>query len=168
MAENSKLGQLIMYSDDRSSNLKDGKTGEKIARKLSFSDHSSCSKSDRFVVDMAHLMDKDINNTNSRITLQRNISRKGSVRNGDLKINGDNRETVTTSPKGTKTAAGSTPEKPGVVAVGPANHSHHQITITGGSPAAEGKSAGRRFGLRRAQPVRICDSKRILFLFATL
>ncbi|CAA0835938.1 Unknown protein [Striga hermonthica] len=157
-----------MYSDNRSLNLKDEKTIEKIIdRKVSFSDQTSCGKSDSCVVDMerfSHLMEKDINNNrNSRITLQRNISRKGSFKNGDMKIKDDNRETVTTSPK-----AGSTPEKPRVVAVGAANLSHHQITITGGSPAADIKSTGGRFGFRRAQPVRICDPKRILFLFATL
>ncbi|CAA0826539.1 Unknown protein [Striga hermonthica] len=76
---------------------------------------------------------------------------------------------------GTKSAGGSTPEKPSPVAMGPAEQSHHQITINSGGPAAGGAAAesinsvGRRFSFRRTRPMRIIsDPKRILVFFATL
>ncbi|GER27219.1 squamosa promoter binding protein-like 15 [Striga asiatica] len=162
MTENPKLED--MCSNNRSTTMEEKKDG-----KISVSDHLS----DSFVVDLnrfAHLMEKDINSSNSRITLQRNLSRKGSVRNGELKISGNDRDAVTTS-----STAGSTPEKPGPMAVGPAEQAHHQITINSGDPAAGGvaaesiNSVGRRFSFRRTRPMTIISNpKQILVFFATL
>ncbi|KAL3627573.1 hypothetical protein CASFOL_028936 [Castilleja foliolosa] len=89
-----------MGSTNLSSNCEE--IGEKRVQKIYFTDHLS-SKPDSFVVDMdniSHVMEKDTN-ANSRIT--RNLSRKGSARNGEMKITGNERDTannmITTSPR---------------------------------------------------------------------
>ncbi|EYU27833.1 hypothetical protein ABFS82_13G120700 [Erythranthe guttata] len=145
-------------------------------------EHSS-TKSDSFVVDMerfSHILEKDIN-AHSRITLQRNLSRKGTARTGENKVDRDT-ALLAISPKAAALhgGGGSTPEKAeGVVAVGPTDQSitpqvHHQITITNGSlngvPAAvESKLGGRRFSFRRSSPPTwTLNPKRIFLFFATL
>ncbi|KAI3456411.1 hypothetical protein Pfo_013074 [Paulownia fortunei] len=175
-----------MGSDNLSSNCQAGELGEKGGQKMSLSDgvnglqHSS-TKSDSFVVDMerfSHLVEKDIN-ANSRTTLQRNLSRKGSVRIGEKKFTGNERDTnlLATSPRAAL-HGGSTPEKPAVVVLGATDHSiipqvhHHQITITNGSvssaAAAENKCGGKRFSFRRSPATWTGDPRRILLFFATL
>ncbi|KAL6573887.1 hypothetical protein OROHE_001429 [Orobanche hederae] len=162
--------------------------GSKIIRqKISISgDHhhdvirSSKSDDDSFVVvdmDMAmerfsHPMVKDINSS-SRITLQRNLSRKGSIRNGEMKINGNNRDdagntSMLTTSSGAALHGGSTPEKPGVVAMGATDHPHHQITITNGEVAAESKRIERSLSFRRNPPTWATDPRSLLVFFATL
>ncbi|KAI5590570.1 hypothetical protein POPTR_004G023000v4 [Populus trichocarpa] len=139
-------------------------------------------KSDSFVIDMesfSHGINKDIN-TNQRITLQRNLSRKGSPRGGggggEKKIHSNlshlcDKEAIvaSASPRGP-----STPEKAAVVTVGTPDHSsspqvHHQITITTGSinGTPEGRCI-RRNSFKRASPSWVLDPKRVLFFFATL
>ncbi|KAF2303646.1 hypothetical protein GH714_020587 [Hevea brasiliensis] len=144
-------------------------------------------KSDSFVIDMESFShgsnNKDIN-PNSRITLQRSLSRKGSVRSGsgggggsDKKINSNpspnDRDTIAaaSSPRGP-----SMPEKPSLVAVGTTDHSsnpqvHHHITITTASgklnPSTESRCTIRRNSFKRP-PSWAIDPKRVLFFFATL
>ncbi|GKV19356.1 hypothetical protein SLEP1_g29632 [Rubroshorea leprosula] len=148
------------------------------SQKLSASDH----KSDTFVIDMesfSHRPNKDINQ-NSRITLQRSLSRKGSQR-VEKKINNSNSTAsdrdsfVASSPRGS-----STPEKPVGAAVGttidhggskinPPIH-HHQITLTSGSitsTASESRFPFRRNSFKRSAPPWL-DPKRVLLIFATL
>ncbi|XP_073119320.1 uncharacterized protein [Henckelia pumila] len=142
-------------------------------------------KSDSFVVEMDRLslpVEKDHINGNSRITLQRNLSRKGSGKScGEKKINsilGANERDacmLSTSPRASLHGS-STPEKPTVVvALGATDHStthqpHHQITINGSisNTAAESKCGNKRFSFRRSPPSFTVDPRRMLFLFATL
>ncbi|KAL9384101.1 hypothetical protein Peur_024424 [Populus x canadensis] len=158
------------------------------AQKISVLDHINgfqCTKekSDSFVIDMerfSHGINKD-SNTNSRITLQRSHSRKGSPRGGgggEKKINSNlshlsvsDRDAIvaSASPRGP-----STPEKAAVVTVGTADHSsspqlHHQITITTGNMNATPESRCiRRNSFKRSSPSWVLDPKRVLFFFATL
>ncbi|KAF7840672.1 uncharacterized protein G2W53_002970 [Senna tora] len=155
-------------------------------QKISVSDHINAfqytnEKSDSFVIDMNSFKDT---NSNSRITLkkiklQRSLSRKGSQRGGDKKINGHttlhDRDAVPIigSPKATFVGS-CTPEKPGMVAVGSTDHStnsqvHHQITITAGNIAGttESKCVLRKSSFRRPS-FRLLDPKRVLLFFATL
>ncbi|KAI4295844.1 hypothetical protein L6164_035844 [Bauhinia variegata] len=159
------------------------------AQKISVSDHINAfqytaEESDSFVIDMDAFssgINKD-SNTNSRITLQRSLSRKGSQRVGDKKVNGNatalhDRDTVPTACSPKAALVGSCmPEKPTVAAVGSTDHStnpqvHHQITITTGNIIAastgESKSIGRRNSFRRSSSW-VLDPKRVLLLFATL
>ncbi|KAE9618615.1 hypothetical protein Lal_00047761 [Lupinus albus] len=145
-------------------------------------------EADSFVIDMnsfsPHIINKDPI-TNSRITLQRSLSRKGSQRGGDRKVNGNDtlhdRDTVsaTCSPKAAMVGSKShTAEKTAVVAVGSTNHStntqlHHQITITASNicssttTTTESKSITRRSSFRRPSSW-FLDPKRVLLFFATL
>ncbi|XP_075477301.1 uncharacterized protein LOC142518398 [Primulina tabacum] len=117
----------------------------------------------------------------SRITLQRNLSRKGSVKCGEKKISsilGPNERDacmLSTSPRATLHGS-STPEKPTVVvALGATDHAtthqpHHQITINGSmsNTAEESKCGNKRFSFRRSPLSLTVDPRRIFFLFATL
>jgi len=183
-----ELLQGIMDCDNLSSSCQlEEKGGERISitDEINRLQHSS-SKSDSFIMDMerfSHLTSKDIT-ANSRITLQRNFSRKGSKRGSEKKMNSsieNERDpnsitpTSSSSPRGT-----STPEKPTLVAVGPTINPqlHHQITISTGkvgtgtgttTPTAENKFATKRFiSFKRSSPCRTIDPRRILFIFATL
>lgn len=168
MAENPKL---VCGSEENMGN-----------QKISVSDHMNgfqytADNSDSLVIDMesfSRLTNKDIT-ANSRITLQRSLSRKGPQRGGEKKITpiastANERDIVasTSSPRGS-----STPEKSAVVAVGTMDNSsnpqvHHQITITTGNitTPTESRSISRRNSFRRSPWV--LDPKKILFLFATL
>ncbi|KAL1537374.1 hypothetical protein AAHA92_29895 [Salvia divinorum] len=137
--------------------------------------HHSATKSDSFVIDMerfSHLIEKDSNSGNSRIT--RNLSRKGSMRIAERKLTSNERvvSMLATSPRGTFTL-----EKQGVVVeAGAHDHSvpaqvNHQITITNGRVATTAAAAAEtksRFGSRRSSPTWTVDPRRILFFFATL
>ncbi|KAF7811129.1 uncharacterized protein G2W53_032105 [Senna tora] len=135
-------------------------------------------KSDSFVIDMDAFSPGTINkdtHTNSRITLQRSISRKGW---GDKKVNVPTAlqdwDTLPTacspSPKGSGT-------QPAAASGGPGDHCtspqvHHQITITAGNITTtainEGKGIARRNSFKRPPSNWGLDPKRVLLLFATL
>ncbi|KAL1317043.1 uncharacterized protein [Arachis hypogaea] len=114
-------------------------------------------------------------NNNTRITLQRSLSRKGSQRGGERKVNENatlhDRDTATSSPK---VGGSCTPEKAALLGVGSIDHSinphiHHQIPVTPtGTTAAEGaKSLTRRNSFRRSS-LWALDPRRVLLFFATL
>nr|ACU16257.1 unknown [Glycine max] len=146
----------------------------------------SAEEADSFVIDMDSFssgINKDSNNANSRITLQRSLSRKGSQRGGDRKVNGNvtlhDRDTAPTTCSPKAALAGScTAEKSAVVAVGSTHHStntqvRHQITITASSmcttttPTTESKCITRRNSFKRSSSW-LLDPKRVLLFFATL
>ncbi|XWS12794.1 hypothetical protein CRYUN_Cryun37aG0120800 [Craigia yunnanensis] len=185
MTENPKLDLASSYESRGSE--------ENIStQKISVSDHingfqHTTDKSDRFVIDMESFSHGGANketNPNSRSTLQRNLSRKGSQR-GDKKVitpscaNSNSSSTLndrdsfvatSSSPRGS-----STPEKPTVVALGSTGHAsnpqvHHQITITTGNitAATESRFSLRRNSFKRSPPPWLLDPKRILLFFATL
>lgn len=158
-------------------------------QRISVSDHMntyeySAEEADSFVIDMDSFcsgINRDSTSANSRITLQRNLSRKGSQRGGDRKVNGNvtlhDRDTTPTtcSPKAALTGS-CTAEKSAVVAVGSAHHStntqvHHQITITASNMCSttttESKCLTRRNSFKRPSSW-ILDPKRVLLFFATL
>ncbi|KAM7506212.1 hypothetical protein LguiB_005116 [Lonicera macranthoides] len=190
---NTELGIMDCNTLSSSCQLED-----KGCEKISISDeisrlqHSTL-KSDSFIVDMerfSHVTTKDVN-PNSRIT--RNLSRKGSQRGGEKKMNSSienerdpSHVNPTSSPRATATAAASllgtsTPaEKPMLVTVGatinPKLH-HHQITISTGkdstgttTPTAESRyyATKRLICFKRPSPCRTIDPRRLLFIFATL
>ncbi|KAK4258939.1 hypothetical protein QN277_005332 [Acacia crassicarpa] len=194
MAEIPKLDSSSSSSSSSSRRAADSEQNRAI-QKISVSDHIDAfqytpEKSDSFVIDMdafSSTINKD-NSPNSRITLQRNLSRKGSQRGGDKKINGSSvlhdRDCVPTTGSPKATMVGScTPEKPGAVAVGSTDHStdsqvHHHITITTSNisstttaatatTAIESKGVSRRNSFKRSS-FRVLDPKRILLFFATL
>ncbi|XP_027361625.1 uncharacterized protein LOC113869491 [Abrus precatorius] len=157
-------------------------------QKLSVSDHVNAfqfpaEKADSFVIDMnafPSAINKDGSNANSRITLQRSLSRKGSQRLGDRKVIGNatfhDKDTVSAlcSPKAPLVGS-YTPEKSTVLAVGSTDHSmnphvHHQITITASNlsgTTTESKCITRRNSFRRPSSWAL-DPKRVLLFFATL
>ncbi|KAJ9689601.1 hypothetical protein PVL29_012345 [Vitis rotundifolia] len=144
-------------------------------------------KSDSFVVDMEGFpngVNKDTP-ANSRITLQRSLSRKGSQRGGEKKPNSvasiDADAVLATSSPRAALVGGSTPEKPVAVVVAAAagwttdhhpvgSQVHHHIAITAGniSTITESRCISRRYSFRRASPSWLIDPRRILFFFATL
>lgn len=197
MTETSELEGLV------SGNLSSSSPGnfelydQKGAEKVSVSDQINSlqytnMKSDSFTVDMerfAHLTPKDVT-LNSRINLQRSLSRKGSQRWGEKKMNIPNADNdrdsglVATSSPRAALVGGTTPEKAMVVTVGTADQAmnpqvHHQITIVTGNVAApttttttttERRLGGKRFSFRRnsSSSSWTNDPRRILFFFATL
>ncbi|XP_042028561.1 uncharacterized protein LOC121775540 isoform X2 [Salvia splendens] len=155
--------------------------------------HHSTTKSDSFVIDMerfSHLIEKDSNSTNSRLT--RNLSRKGTMRIAERKLT--DVSMLATSPKVFQPiklqkmrkwnisaiviiwTATFTLEKQGVVVeAGAHDHSvptqvNHQITITNGGIATTAAAAETKspFGFRRSSHTWTVDPRRILFFFATL
>ncbi|KAF3619176.1 hypothetical protein BC332_04920, partial [Capsicum chinense] len=166
-----------------------GESEEKGVKEICVSDHINglqytSTKSESFVVDMerfSHIIERDIN-ANSRITLQRNLSRKGSFRSGEKKTNSNavnEKDTnfTASSPRGNSLlGGGSTPEKPMTLTGTSSDHSapqthNHQITIVtghGGATATESKVGGRRFSFRRSSSSWTIDPRRILLFFATL
>ncbi|CAI9787883.1 unnamed protein product [Fraxinus pennsylvanica] len=182
MTENPKL--VDSGSDDNlSSNCE---FEEKGNQKVLFCDHvkgleQQGIKSDSFVIDMERF-EKDIN-TKSRITLQRNLSRKGSLRVGEKKINqstsNDIRKAsmVATAPRGEALHGGSRLEMPVLQTLGAVDQAinlpvHNQITVmngTVGNTAIERKYGGKRFSFRRSSSSSwAIDPRRILIFFATL
>lgn len=140
-------------------------------------------KSDSFTVEMERLSELSSKNVspNSRITLQRNLSRKGPYR-GEKKMNSNadndkdatNFVPVSSSPKAAQLIDSSTPEKPILVTVGATNHPfsqqvHHQITIT--TPATTTATTETKLGSRRNSFKRsswTIDPRRMLLFFATM
>ncbi|KAL9452716.1 hypothetical protein AB3S75_008498 [Citrus x aurantiifolia] len=152
--------------------------------KISLLDHvngfhyNGLKKSDNFVIDMdafSHGINKDsTNNANSRLTLQKSLSRKGSQRGGcgaEKKSNSNANDRDATlaasSPRGP-----STPEKPTGAAIGSTDipQVHHQITVTTGNiiTTPDSKSGFRRNSLKRSSHSWAIDPKRVLLFFATL
>ncbi|KAG8635242.1 uncharacterized protein LOC110603623 isoform X2 [Manihot esculenta] len=159
-------------------------------QKISVLDHINgfeytAEKSDSFVIDMESFShgsnNKDIN-PNSRITLQRSFSRKGSVRGGgggEKKINynpsSNDRDSIVaaSSPRGA-----SMPDKASQVTVGTTDHLsnpqvHHHITINTTSvnsmnASTESRCTIRRNSFKRPPSSWAIDPKRVLFFFATL
>lgn len=151
---------------------------ENLRANCDFSDHVNglqytAIKSDSFVLDM-ECLEKDIN-ANSRIKLQRSLSRKGTFRGVDKKNTANEKDisVIATSPRAALHGGGK-PEKP--LAVGSDGNSvnspvHNQITIMNGSignKAVESKFGGKRFSFRRSSPSWTIDPRRILLFFATL
>ncbi|XP_004511337.1 uncharacterized protein [Cicer arietinum] len=153
-------------------------------QRITESDHMNAfqytgDKVDSFVIDMdaySSGINKDATNTNSRIT--RSLSRKGSQRVGDRKLNGittlsphshdinnnnNNKDAISAlcSPKGTLTGSCSTPDKAASMAVGSTDHF---INTT----ATETKSITRRNSFIRSSSSCPLDPKRVLIFFATL
>ncbi|KAG4386207.1 hypothetical protein GLYMA_11G003100v4 [Glycine max] len=154
---------------------------EQKSQKILVSDHINAFQytADSFVIDMDAFSsghNKDATNANSRIT--RSLSRKGSQRLGDRKVN--NNATLydkdiapaICSPKGALVGP-FTPEKPAGMEVGTMDHSmnphvHHPITTTANNIPTESKcSITRRNSFRRPSSWAI-DPKRVLLFFATL
>uniref|UniRef100_A0A5B7CC34 Uncharacterized protein n=1 Tax=Davidia involucrata TaxID=16924 RepID=A0A5B7CC34_DAVIN len=185
MAENPKLED--MGSDTPISSCEACELEEMGTQKISISDQVNGTniKSDSFIVDMerfSHLTDKD-KTAKSRLTLQRNLSRKGSQRGDEKKMNSgtvnerDVTVVATCSPRVAALVGASMPEKSMVVTVGATDYSinpqvHHQITIMtgniGGTATAESKCSSKRFSFRRSPPSWVMDPRRILLFFATL
>lgn len=161
-----------------------GEFEEKGVEEICISDHMNglqytSTKSDSFVVDMerfSHIIEKDIN-ANSRITLQRNLSRKGSFRSGEKKTNSNavtEKDTANSPRASSLLGGGSTPEKAMALTTSSDQHTpqthNHQITIVAGhgsATATESQIGGRRFSYRRSTNWTI-DPRRILLFSATL
>ncbi|KAJ8761670.1 hypothetical protein K2173_004446 [Erythroxylum novogranatense] len=156
-------------------------------QKISVLDHANglpctAEKSDNFVIDMenfSHGSNKDVN-ANSRITLQRSLSRKGPQRVIEKKMNpstsSKDREAIVSNSSPRATLVGpSTLEKVAEVAVGTMDHTntsqiHHQITITSSNMNArtEARCPSRRNSFKRPSSSWVFDPKRVLFFFATI
>ncbi|XP_048322021.1 uncharacterized protein LOC107419494 isoform X2 [Ziziphus jujuba] len=156
--------------------------------KISVSDHINgfdynTDKSDSFVIDMGSFSNganKDAT-ANSRITLQRSFSRKGSQRVSEKKLNSHSNANDKDSTIAIPTSRGalvgsSTPEKAAAVAVGTVDNlsssspqTHHQITITAGniSTSTDGRCVVRRNSFRRSSSWGL-EPKKVLLFFATL
>ncbi|ESR62340.1 hypothetical protein CICLE_v10016643mg [Citrus x clementina] len=152
--------------------------------KISLLDHvngfhyNALKKSDNFVIDMdafSHGINKDsTNNANSRITLQKSLSRKGSQRGGcgaEKKSNSNANDRDATLAASSPRGPG-TPEKPAGAAIGSTDipQVHHQITITTGNiiTTPDSKSGFKRNSLKRSSHSWAIDPKRVLLFFATL
>ncbi|KAA8519992.1 hypothetical protein F0562_014248 [Nyssa sinensis] len=188
MAENPKLED--MGSETPTSSSEAYEIEEMGNQKFSISDQtnslqSTNIKSDSFTVDMERFSLSTEKDTSaySRITLQRSLSRKGSHRSGEKKVNlvtGNERDmsvVATSSPRAALVGAST----PMVVTVGATDHPispqlHHQITIMTGNMSGtttpttitEGKLGGKRFSFRRSPPCWTIDPRRVLLFFATL
>ncbi|CAL9226262.1 unnamed protein product [Arabidopsis halleri] len=144
------------------------------------------------VESFSNVIHKDFSSSSPRITLQRNVSRKGSPRsNNERKLhfdaNGNDKET---SFPQSPLRGSSTPEKPNTV--GPTEHAGtattaatavsasqlHQITVTtAATPAGNvitDQNRERRFGFSRKSSFKrshtswMLDPKKIVLFFATL
>ncbi|GAB4830942.1 hypothetical protein Ancab_004972 [Ancistrocladus abbreviatus] len=149
-------------------------------------------KSDSFILDLESFsngVDRDFT-ANSRITLQRNLSRKGCQRGGDKKIIGlspNDKGPIMPSSSSARAApigASSTPEKPAspgpaavaaAAALWAADHPtnqlpQHQISIKTSSICCSVPDSrwGKRYNLRRSLASWFLDPRRILLFFATV
>ncbi|KAJ1381610.1 hypothetical protein SESBI_44959 [Sesbania bispinosa] len=136
----------------------------KGTQKIATADHMNAfqyitEKDDSFVLDIDHAsssgINKDSTHANSKIT--RNLSRKGSQRWVDMKVNGN---------------GSCMPEKqPVVMPIGSMDHSinphiHHQITIINGT-TNESKCITRRNSFNRSSSWAL-DPKRVLLFFSIM
>ncbi|KAJ8761421.1 hypothetical protein K2173_001552 [Erythroxylum novogranatense] len=133
-------------------------------------------KSDSFLIDMESFSDcsnKDVN-ANSRIILQRSLSKKGPQRVVEKKMNriisSNDKEAIVdnSSPR----VGASTPERAAGATMDYTSNSqtHHQITITTSNTndTTEGRCPSWRNSFKRPPPSWVLDPKRVLFFFATL
>ncbi|CAK9327346.1 unnamed protein product [Citrullus colocynthis] len=137
--------------------------------------------SDSFVIDMNGFSNGGTKEptTNPRITLQRNLSRKGSQRGGDKMIASNSAPMDRDSSSPTVAVGATMAERAAGSAVAVAVGSqqdhlgvpqvHHQITITTGNTAAPVERAIlRRNSFRRPPSSWLLDPKKVLLLFATV
>lgn len=139
-------------------------------------------KSESFIVDLEGFSTNGLSkettinsSTKSRITLQRNLSRKGPQRGAERNINDRDTLSPSSSPKAAQVIG--MPEK-SLSPLTPSDNHHsgntqlpqHQIIIKTGvvSPLAEGKWGKRSSTFKRSPPALFSDPKRILLFFATL
>ncbi|CAN1326918.1 hypothetical protein LINPERPRIM_LOCUS33981 [Linum perenne] len=166
---------------------------ELAAQKISVVDHINGfqytpERPDNFVIDMEDFSSSTISSSkesyaNSRVTLQRSFSRKGSVRGGSEKksinSNGSQSKPAETSSAvaAAALAGGGTPEKGTVATVDHSGNSngqgHHQITITSAASnikatSVDGRCNSRRNSFKRSQTSWLLDPRKVLFFFATL
>lgn len=141
----------------------------------------SSEKVDSFVIDMDSFssnINKDIINANSRTTLQRNLSRKGSQRDrnvsGNVTLQDKDTVPTTCSPKASLLG----PCKSTVVTVGSTQNStnppqqiHHQITVTTASNMRNNNTENKCITRRSTSFGRsyswLLDPKKVLLAFAT-
>ncbi|CAN1222285.1 hypothetical protein LINGRAPRIM_LOCUS539 [Linum grandiflorum] len=165
----------------------------KAAQKISVVDHINGFQytpetPDNFVIDMEDFSTTTTTTTtgkesyaNSRITLQRSLSRKGFIRGGgggDKK--GSNSKEKYSVVAGSSPRGGSMPEmgtKTTTTVAHSANSNgqgHHQITITSAASnikattTVDGRCAVRRNSFKRSQASWLLDPRKVLFFFATL
>ncbi|CAN1222286.1 hypothetical protein LINGRAPRIM_LOCUS539 [Linum grandiflorum] len=159
----------------------------KAAQKISVVDHINGFQytpetPDNFVIDMEDFSTTTTTTTtgkesyaNSRITLQRSLSRKGFIRGGG---GGDKKAAAEAS--SAALVGGSMPEmgtKTTTTVAHSANSNgqgHHQITITSAASnikattTVDGRCAVRRNSFKRSQASWLLDPRKVLFFFATL
>ncbi|CAN1326920.1 hypothetical protein LINPERPRIM_LOCUS33981 [Linum perenne] len=159
---------------------------ELAAQKISVVDHINGfqytpERPDNFVIDMEDFSSSTISSSkesyaNSRVTLQRSFSRKGSVRGGSEKKSINSNET-SSAVAAAALAGGGTPEKGTVATVDHSGNSngqgHHQITITSAASnikatSVDGRCNSRRNSFKRSQTSWLLDPRKVLFFFATL
>ncbi|CAN1326921.1 hypothetical protein LINPERPRIM_LOCUS33981 [Linum perenne] len=164
---------------------------ELAAQKISVVDHINGfqytpERPDNFVIDMEDFSSSTISSSkesyaNSRVTLQRSFSRKGSVRGGSEKksinSNGSQSKEKDSAVAGSSPRGGGTPEKGTVATVDHSGNSngqgHHQITITSAASnikatSVDGRCNSRRNSFKRSQTSWLLDPRKVLFFFATL
>ncbi|XP_022140038.1 uncharacterized protein LOC111010789 [Momordica charantia] len=135
--------------------------------------------SDSFVIDMNGFSNgggTKETSPNPRITLQKNLSRKGFQRGGDRMITSNSAPTDRDSSSPPVAVGATMAEKAGAaVVVSQQDHLglpqvHHQITITtaGNTAAPVERSILRRNSFRRAPSSWFLDPKKVLLLFATV
>ncbi|GMH05340.1 hypothetical protein Nepgr_007180 [Nepenthes gracilis] len=178
MAEISKLD---LNSDSLNHSREMSELQQMGKQQILVSDHRNV-KSDSFVVNLegfSNGVDKD-STTNSRITLQRSLSRKSQANGRDAHVCSSSSSSSSSSlPRTALAVAGDTPEKPasplpGMATIGAIDNSinmlpQHQITIKTAGIGAMGEARwGKRHGIRRSPPSWFYNPKKILFLFATL
>ncbi|XP_057536771.1 uncharacterized protein LOC130814654 [Amaranthus tricolor] len=153
-------------------------------------ENSGNNKSDCYIVDLENICNGGVNllqhsstTTNSRITLQRSVSRKVPQRGVEKKVIDRDTTSLALSSSPRDAQVVSTPMKPispPTMPLGSQNHimtthqhnhsvQQHQITIkTGGiSTIADGR-LGSRSSLKRSSYTWFSDPKRILLFFASL
>ncbi|XP_045787331.1 uncharacterized protein LOC123882589 [Trifolium pratense] len=137
----------------------------------------SSEKVDSYVIDMdsfSSSINKDIINANSRTTLQRNLSRKGSQRDrnvsGNVTLQDKDTVPTTCSPKASLLG----PCKSTVVTVGSTQNStnppqqvHHQITVTAASNMRNNNTENKCITRRSTSYSWLLDPKKVLLAFAT-
>ncbi|CAN1222284.1 hypothetical protein LINGRAPRIM_LOCUS539 [Linum grandiflorum] len=165
----------------------------KAAQKISVVDHINGFQytpetPDNFVIDMEDFSTTTTTTTtgkesyaNSRITLQRSLSRKGFIRGGgggDKKgSNSKEKYSVVAGAAAEASSAalvgGSMPEM-GTKTTNSNGQGHHQITITSAASnikattTVDGRCAVRRNSFKRSQASWLLDPRKVLFFFATL
>ncbi|XP_023001305.1 uncharacterized protein LOC111495477 isoform X1 [Cucurbita maxima] len=174
-----KLNSAVLREVDE---LEETKNSQKISVCNQPNGVHYSANSDSFVIDMNGFSNGGTKepNTNPRITLQRNLSRKGSQRGGDKMIASNTAPMDRDSSSPTVAVGATMAEKAGAkvavaVAVGSQQDHlgvaqvHHQITITTANTAAPVERGFlRRNSFRRPSSSWFLDPKKVLLLFATV